>query len=177
MNRNVKGLKPSLLTFHLYQFLFHHAVPWISFSVAILTLLRVWKKMLPAVSVNKGCCSRQPITFQPRWQWALRELTVETGCPPSSHQPLQPPLTVRPEDAEDGKTPDPGPNRRTEISEPRLLHLPKHRKALKSLTGNVCVVWCAGISWCLTIGFCCFPCKHSYTSWLLLTSLEQFLWV
>ena len=94
MNRNVKGLKPSLLTFHLYQFLFHHAVPWISFSVAILTLLRVWKKMLPAVSVNKGCCSCQPITFQPRWQWALRELTVETGCPPSSHQPLQPPLTA-----------------------------------------------------------------------------------
>ena len=134
MNRNVEGLKPGLLIFHLFQFLFHHAVPWISFSVAILTLLRVWKKMLPAVSVNKGCCSHQPITFQPRWQWALRELKVETGCPPSSHQPLQPPLTVHPEDAEDGETPDLGPDRCTEISEPRLLHLPKQREAWNSLT-------------------------------------------
>ena len=38
-------------------------------------------------------------------------------------------LTVSPEDTEDGKHRMLAPDRCTEVSEPRLLHLPKHREA------------------------------------------------
>ena len=46
------------------------------------------KKMLPAISVNDAC-SHQTITLQLSQRWALRELRIETGCPPSTHQSLQ----------------------------------------------------------------------------------------
>ena len=72
-------------------------------------LLVSWTKMLPAISVNKGCHSHQATTLQPLWQWALRELRIETGCPPSSGQLLQPPLMVHPEETQDEKAQDAGP--------------------------------------------------------------------
>ena len=48
-----------------------------------------WKNVA-AISVHKGCCSHQAVTLQPPGRWALRELRMETGCLPSSSQPLKP---------------------------------------------------------------------------------------
>ena len=52
--------------------------PWPQYSYAL--------KILPSLSVNKACLSHQAITLQPPWWWALRELRMERGCPPSSSQ-------------------------------------------------------------------------------------------
>ena len=95
--------------------------------------------MLPAISVNIGCCSHHVITLQLPQMWPLRELRIETGCPPSSHQPLQPPPTVHPEETQDGKTQDSGPRELRCISKEwfQWAHLPIHRKALNSLTWDV----------------------------------------
>ena len=51
-----------------------------------------------------------------------------------SHQPLQPPPAVRPMETQDGKTQDTGPKelrayQRNNVKEPRLLHLPTHKKS------------------------------------------------
>ena len=53
-------------------------------------LMELWMKNIACHRVNKGYCSHQAITLQPPQQWALRELTMETGCPLSNHQTLQP---------------------------------------------------------------------------------------
>ena len=108
-------------------------------NVNLRSILASWHckwKMLPAISVNKGCCSHQAITIQPPGRWALRELRMETGCPPSSHQPLQHSRTQRctlrrlrmrkyrilaPDSW--------GAYQRNDFSEPRLLHLPIQNRA------------------------------------------------
>ena len=54
------------------------------------------KKIPPVISVNTGCCSHQAITLQLPRGWTLRELRIETGCPLSSSQPLQPPQWATP---------------------------------------------------------------------------------
>ena len=136
------------------------------------------EKVSPAISVNKGCCSHQAIALQPPGRWALRELRMETGCRPSSPQPLQllptsfypPPRWCTPRTLRMGKhrtlAPESwGADQRNDSSEPRLLHLPIHRKVLNSLTwdfwfslinSNLLMFWPPGLC-----------CKTSCTSWLL----------
>ena len=48
-----------------------------------------------------------------------------------------------------------GADQWNDFNEPRLLHLPIHRKALNSLTWDVCFLWLAVIFWCSTtcLGF------------------------
>ena len=62
-------------------------------SVVLLYLHKIPRKsnscyrqgMPPAISANKGCCSRQAIShyFCP-WWWAWRELRMETNRPPAT---------------------------------------------------------------------------------------------
>ena len=99
---------------------------------------KIWKswelKYCLPLSVNKGCCSRQEPWGNSGWR--------QTGCPlssPPSSQPLQPPPKVRLRKLRMRKhrklAPDSwGEDQRNDFSEPRLLHLPIHRKALNSLT-------------------------------------------
>ena len=128
----------------------------------------VSEKMLPAISVNKWCCSHQAITLQLPRRWALRELRMETGCPPSSSQLLQPPwwCTLRRLRMKKHRILSPeswGAHQRNDFSEPRLLHLPIRRKALNSLT---CDVWFSLINGNLLMfrlpGLCS---KNSCVSW------------
>ena len=110
--------------------------------------------MLPAMSVNKGSCHHQP----------LQPPDTQDGaeCPPSSHQTLQPPHShmctprrLRMRRMHWILAPDSwGAYQRNDFSEPRLLHLPIHRKALNSLTWNI---WFSLIkSDLLRFGFCFF---------------------
>ena len=110
------------------------------------------KKMLPATPVGYECCPSSPSRHHPT--------PAPPHCAPRGGFRMETNKQVLALDSSDAYL-------RNNFNEPRVLHLPKHRKALKSLTWDVCVVWCAGISWCLTTGFCCFSCKHSYISWLL----------
>ena len=75
------------------------------------------QRMLPAVSADKGCCSHQ----------AARHCSC---------------LDCHPTGTQDGEKQDAGPrqprfNQRNGSSEPRLLHIPTHRKLLSSLTWDV----------------------------------------
>ena len=134
------------------------------------------KKMLAAITVNKGCCSYQAITLQwCRW-WALRKLRIETGCPPSSSQPFHPTqqCTLRRLRMRKHRLLGPdswGAYKRNDFNELRLLHLPIHRKALNSLTWNV---WFSLINSNLSMfrlpGLCCKTPMYPGSS---LTSLEQ----
>ena len=75
---------------------------------------------------------------------------------------------------EGGEKQDTGPIRyyahlRDNLNEPKLLHLLKHRKALKSLTWEVQLLWLAVIFWWLTtcIPSPPWPCPTTTTiSWL-----------
>ena len=78
-------------------------------NIQSITEIMLWMKNVAAISVQKRCCSRQAITLRPPQRWALRELRIETGCPPSSHQPLQPPPDLYPEGTQDEKAQDTGP--------------------------------------------------------------------
>ena len=127
--------------------------------------------MLPAISLNKGCCSHQAITLQPPWSWALRKLRIETRCLPSSSTSLLLPphpwlCTQRRLRMREHKilTPESwGAYQRNDFSELRLFHLPIHKKALNSLTWNI---WLSLINNNLLKfwlpGLCC---KHSCISW------------
>ena len=127
--------------------------------------------MLPAISVNKGCCSHQAITLQlPQW-WA--EPRIEIGCLPSRHQPLRPPpplqrCTLRRLRMRKHRilAPDSwGAHQRNDFSEPRLLHLPIHRKVLSSLTWDVRFSFInSNLLMFRLPGLCC---KNSSISWLL----------
>ena len=68
---------------------------------------------------------------------------------------------------------------RDNLNEPKLLHLLKHRKALKSLTWEVQLLWLAVIFWWLTtrIPSPPWPCPTTTPIYLgsALASLEQFL--
>ena len=102
--------------------------------------------MFPATSVNKGCYSHQQL--QPPWKvswWALRELRKEKNiCHLAAIKLLSLPK-MSPEETQDVKkkqnrklAPDSwGAYQRNDVIEPRLLHLPIHRKALNSLTWNI----------------------------------------
>ena len=83
---------------------------------------------------------RNFISFRFNGRWALRELREETR---NTHYlvaiRLHPPPMVQLEETQDEKTGDPGPRElRKDFSEPKLLHLPIHRKVLNSLTGGIC---------------------------------------
>ena len=100
------------------------------------TLTCGWK-VLPATSVNKGCCSHQASRHCSRpWLCTLRGFRMERS------------RTLALESW--------GAYQRKDFSEPRLLHLPIHRKVLNSLTWDV---WFSLINsnllmfWLL--GFCC----------------------
>ena len=74
-------------------------------------------------------------------RWALRGLRMETGCRPSRPQLLQPPPWCTSSGLRMGKhrTQAPeswGADQRNDFSQPRLLHLPIHRKLLNSLTSD-----------------------------------------
>ena len=127
-------------------------------------------KILPAISVNKGCCGHQAITLQQLWQWALRELRTETECLPSNHRLRSHPLTVtlrrlRMRKKNKILAPDGWCTyQRNDFSELRLLHLFIHRRVLNSLTwdpwfsllnSNFLMFWVPGLC-----------CKNSYISWL-----------
>ena len=140
--------------------------------------INVNEKMLPGVSVNKGYCTHQAIILQPPPWWAPRELRIERWCLPS-HWPWKSPTpapTVHPEETQEGiespVAPDSwGAYQRNDFKEPRLLHLPIHRKALNSLTADV---WFSLINSTLLM----FPipgpcCKNSGISGSSLTSSEQ----
>ena len=95
-----------------------------------------------------------------------KNVTINKG---SSHQSLQPPPTVHSEGIQDVENrilalDSSGAHQRNVFIEPRLLHLPIHRKALNSLTWDV---WFSLINSNLLIfrlpGFCC----KSYISWIL----------
>ena len=64
--------------------------------------------MLPAIAVNKGCCSHPampaPAPAEPRGNSGWRQV----GCPLPSPHPLQPPSPVYPEGTQDGKAVDIG---------------------------------------------------------------------
>ena len=90
----------------------------------------------------------------------LREVRMETGCPPSSPQPLQSPWGCTWGDSGwERKHRMPAPDgwvayQRSDFSEPRLLYLPLHRKALNSLTwdtwfsfinSNLLMFWLPGL--------------------------------
>ena len=71
--------------------------------------LALWITILPAISVNKGCCSYQAIILKPRWQSSLRDLRIEKDAHYlSSGQLLQPPPPVHPEETQDEKAQDTG---------------------------------------------------------------------
>ena len=103
------------------------------------------EKMLSAISANKEWCNHQASTSQPLRHWALRELRTETGCLPSSCQPLQSPpppqqhilrrLKMRKHSiqASDGWD----VYQRNDFSKPRLSHFSIHSKALNSLTWDI----------------------------------------
>ena len=126
-----------------------------------------------ALSVNKGCCSLQTITLQPPGGLIPRELRMETDA---HHQ------AISPTDTWEGGL-GVGKHRilaldrwgacqRDGFNEPRLLHLPIHRKVLNSLTWGV---WFSLISSNLLMfqlpALCC---KNFYISWISLwnSSLE-----
>ena len=104
--------------------------------------------MLPAISVNKRCCSHQAITLQPPRWCTLRRLRMR------KHRIL----------ALDSQ----GAYQRNDFNEPRLLHLPILRKALNSIAWDVwlCLInshllmsWLAGV--------CCKnSCISSFLSYL-----------
>ena len=100
----------------------------------------VWvKKMLPAISVNNGCCSLQATTTSPEGTQDGDKQWRQTGCRLPSPQPLQSRqlCTLRGLRMEKSRTQAPenwGACQRNDFSEPRLLHLHIHRKVLKSLT-------------------------------------------
>jgi len=91
---------------------------------------------------------------------------METGYPPSSSQLLQPALRRLGMRKHRIRTPDGwGAYQRNDFSDPRLLHLPIHRKALNSLTwhnwfslinSNHLMFWPPGLCY-----------KNSYVHWLL----------
>ena len=102
----------------------------------VLKLLR--NKILPAVSVNKGCHSHRRLQPPPTvsW-WALRELRKETKntCHRAAIR-LQPRPKVSPEQTQDLKTWDTGPRELRRVSKEWLRWaqiLASCRKALNSL--------------------------------------------
>ena len=136
----------------------------------IYILSEIWpvsmKKMLPVRSVNKGCCSHQAITLQLPQRWTLRELRIETRCPPRctlrgfrvrKHQILA--------------LQSWGAYQWNDFNEPRLLHLPIHRKALNCLTWDI---WFSFMNSKLSMfwppGLCG---RNSYISWMLFGTVPQ----
>ena len=92
-------------------------------------------KILPAMSVNKACCSHQVITLQPPdgepWGnsgWNPDAPHLSVSCCSNSNGTLWGYLW---------EARILTPNQRYDFSGPRLLHLPIHRKALNSLTWNI----------------------------------------
>ena len=77
---------------------------------SVYELLFVNEKILPAISVNKECCSHQAFTLQPPGWMVSPEGTQDgRGRPPPNHQTLQPPPMVHPEETQDEKAQDTGP--------------------------------------------------------------------
>ena len=69
----------------------------------------VYSKMLPAISVNKGCCSHQATTVCPDGEPWEKSGWRQMGCPVPSPEPLQPTPELYPEGTQDGKEQDTRP--------------------------------------------------------------------
>ena len=121
-------------------FLFHHAVPWMSFSLTICWLCRGCEKKV-------ACCVSKQEMLQPSTNRIAAALTVSpegtqdgNRMPAEAamgHRPLQPPCQWALRTPRMGKHRMLAPDRCTEVSEPRLLHLPKHREARNSSTWDI----------------------------------------
>ena len=105
----------------------------------------MWKKMLPDLSVNKECCSHQAFTLQPL-KVSPEGTGDGNGMPaikqsPRSHPHPQPqppaPEETQEEKAQDNGSISWGAYPRNGFNESRLLHLPRHRKTLNSLTWDI----------------------------------------
>lgn len=137
-------------------------------------LLASWNyriRMPSVLAVNRGCCGHQAITLQLPPVTALKVLRMQTGLPPLSHSTLQPhpfPQWCTLRGFRMRKRRILAPNSwdawpRNDFSEPRILHLPIHRKVLNSLT------WNPGFnSNLLKFRIPTLCCKTSYISWPLL---------
>ena len=65
--------------------------------------------MLPAISVNKGCCSHQAITLQPPPTVSPEETQDGNRMPTIKQSGTAQPTTMHPEETQDEKTQDTGP--------------------------------------------------------------------
>ena len=104
-------------------------------------------KILPTVSVNKGCCSHQAVTLQPpggepcgNSEW--RQADCPRQSPSSSQCCSHPPDTCtlrgfRMREHRILALDSQCEYQRNDFSEPRLLYLPIHKKALNSLTSDI----------------------------------------
>ena len=96
--------------------------------------------IFPATSINKGCHSHQWLRPSNVSWWALRKLRAENNTCHLAANSLQPLPMVSAKETMGVKIQAPdswGAYQRDDFSEPRLLHLPIHRKALNSLTWDI----------------------------------------
>ena len=83
----------------------HHTTTWEALGGVCLC---EWK-ILPAIPVNKGCCSQQGITlWSPQW-WALRELRMEHKVHHQTIRYCNHGLTMHAEKTQAEKAQDTGP--------------------------------------------------------------------
>ena len=124
--------------------------------------------IFPAISTNKGCHSQQWLQPCNVSQWAKEIQGWKEYLPSSSHQTAATPCGEPWGNSRCVQilAPDSwGAYQRNDFSEPRLLHLPIHRKALNSLTWGV---WFSLINNnLLTFPTTCPLLQNSYTSWVL----------
>ena len=137
--------------------------------------------IFPAISIHKECQSHQRLQPSNMSQWALRKLRAEKNICYLAAIRLQPLPAVSPEETQMWKYRILAPNgwgayQRNYFSEPRLLHLPIHRKALNSLTWDVWfslinnnlfffnVFWSIiALQWCVSFCFITKWISYTYT--------------
>ena len=134
-------LSPQAIVFCFFfniVFPVQHLVFWLWLIASLSSCFTCFSNLCISCKLLVRC--RNFISFRLNYWWALRELREETR---NTHYlvaiRLQPPWMVQLEETQDEKTRDPGPRElRKDFSEPKRLHLPIHRKALNSLTGDIC---------------------------------------
>ena len=132
--------------------------------------------IFPVVSINNGCHSHQQLYPQlmVSW-WALRKLRKEKNtCHPAALR-LQPLPAVSPRSLQMWKhgmlVPESwGAYQMNDFSEPRLLHIPKHRKVLNSWD-----MWFSLINKNLLIDVqtTCPLLQNFYMTWLLVSPFQS----
>ena len=98
----------------------------------------LWKKMLSAIPVNKGCCNHQVTPFQLPQMVSAERTQDGHGMPaikPSAA--IATPPVVHPGSMQDGKTWGTGPRELRCAFKEWFVYLSIHRKVLNSLTWDV----------------------------------------